>query len=402
MELYEPILSSLQSKLNGIDGEISALKERVSTVETGVAEAKAAIEENTAAIDEANGRITALKGTVEEQGQAITAIQGKINAIQQDIVKINGALNLLNQKGAKRLTSLTLMPQAYVGGIPTIEFYTASYKLMVAGEDGIYEAAAADTKPVNVDGQNTTVLYRLNPTGVTTSDVNLAHISFVQLIATARSEEPKPVAEVKAQTAMIKDSVLTVTAKKADGLTTSVDNAGNGKIYTVALRVPIAEKNYYTWTDEDGNEVVLNNTYLKVIKPIIAVVPGAIKPIEQSNVTQTRDLGEDLKVTDAYKETFNQSTEHGAKLWDYYNISAVVWDTNPDNLKVYDVKDDENTARSLEALNMTAMVTADGHFSYNGNGFVLQHTVYIKVPVTVKHEWGQLDSYVYVQIDPKK
>ena len=122
------------------------------------------------------------------------------------------------------------------------------------GADGIYAAPAADAKAKLITNNDTKVYYRLNPSGVTLTDIDADNVKFVQMVAASRAAET-PVVSVVGVTKDPETGYLVVNATKAEGVTGSIDNAGEGKIYTVALKVPVAAKNYYTWTDVNGQTV---------------------------------------------------------------------------------------------------------------------------------------------------
>ncbi len=228
-------LADLQSDLTSLGTEVTSVKGDITTI---------------------NGTITGIQTDVQANTAAIGTINGTLTAVQNDILAINKALSTLASVNAKRLTSLTLVPTAYVGGIPTIDFYTASFTPLGAldATTGIYAAASATATPVIVTNNDTQVLYRMNPAGVGLDDIDAANVTFVQQIATSRAAGDAVVKVVGV--AKNAEGQLVVTANKAEGVTGSIDNAGSANsIYTVALRVPIAEKNYYTWTDADGKTV---------------------------------------------------------------------------------------------------------------------------------------------------
>lgn len=249
-QAIENAKDALQQSIDGVqtnlDNAVSDLQGKIDT-----------INETLGTIDETLGnhgtRITALEGTVEEQGEAIETLKTDLAQAQRDIVKINGALSVLNEINAKRLTSVTLIPSSYVGGIPTIDFFSAKFVPMVAGANGEYTPAAETAEPMIVTNTDTEALYRLNPSGVMLEDIVAKDVTFVQQVATSRSESTEPVVKV-AGVEKDDNGVLVVNATKSASFTSDLNSAGEGKIYTVSLRVPIAPKNYYTWT-EDGKEV---------------------------------------------------------------------------------------------------------------------------------------------------
>lgn len=264
-QLSSQLTSAVETLNQKIDTVKEQLQQSIDGVQTNLDNAVAdlqgkidTINETLATINETLGdhgsRITALEGTVEQQGQAIAALQADLQQAQRDIVKINGALSTLNAINAKRLTSVTLIPSSYVGGIPTIDFFSARFVPMVAGANGEYTPAAPGTEPMIITNQDTQALYRLNPSGVMLEDIVADGVTFVQQVATSRAAATEPVVKV-ANVEKGDNGMLIVNATKSESFTSDLNSAGNGKIYTVSLRVPIAEKNYYTWTDSEGNTV---------------------------------------------------------------------------------------------------------------------------------------------------
>lgn len=244
-ETYETLLAGLSDNLDNLDGKIDGVAD-------DLADLKALVEGMTG---EDSGVITELKGTVEEQGQALTTIQNDILALQGSIKEISGNLNILAQQSAKRLTSITLVPTAYRDGIPTIDFFTAEFTPLgkLDKTTGLYEAAAPNVAKVVINSENAKVLYRLNPAGVTLDDIIPGDVSFAQVIATSRAAENTPVIKVNS-VQKSEDGILEVYATK-DAPNKNVDNAGSANnFYTVALKVPIAEKNLYSWTVGEGDD----------------------------------------------------------------------------------------------------------------------------------------------------
>lgn len=244
---YESLLQGLSGEMDNINGEIDNIKDELETINGLIAELTGS--------DEVTGIITQLRTDVDNHAEKLEEIDSSINGIQQDIQKINGNLNLLAQKSSKRLTSITLVPTAYRDGIPNIDFFTAEFTPLgkLDKETGLYEAPAADAKKVSVNSEKAKVLYRLNPAGVTVEDIEAP--SFVQAIATSRAANEAVLEVVSFNKSEEDASILEVYATK--NVANKIDNAGAANnFYTVALKVPIAEKNRYTWTEGEGENKV--------------------------------------------------------------------------------------------------------------------------------------------------
>ena len=295
---YETLLSGLSQELTGIKDDLSDLDDKIDGVKGDLSTLQNQVNELTGE----NGLITTLKGTVEEQGRTLRTLQSDLGKLQTQINGIASNLNVLAQKSSKRLTSITLVPTAYRDGIPNIDFFTAEFTPLgkLNKETGLYDAPATGAKKVSINSEKAKVLYRLNPAGVTVEDI--LKPSFVQTIATSRAANEPVLNVVSFQKSTEDASILEVFATK--NVDTKIDNAGsNNNFYTVALKVPIAEKNLYTWTETvDGNEVtvtekaedaVVYSEYARVsdtwFTPAVTATPSVKEPAWSENNLSTWD-----------------------------------------------------------------------------------------------------------------
>lgn len=246
---YESLLQGLSQELTGIKDDLSALDSKIDGVKSDLSTLQNQVNELTGE----NGLITTLKGTVEEQGRTLSTLQSDLGKLQTQINGIASNLNVLAQKSSKRLTSITLVPTAYRDGIPNIDFFTAQFRALTYDKDTKLYSLTSSSANFRVNSDEAKVLYRLNPAGVTVDDID--DPTFVQTIATSRAANESVLEVVKYQKSTEDTSILEVYAKKTS--TASVDNAGsNNNFYTVALKVPIAKENLYTWTEKNGEEEV--------------------------------------------------------------------------------------------------------------------------------------------------
>lgn len=295
---YETLLSGLSQELTGIKDDLSALDSKIDGVKSDLSTLQNQVNELTGE----NGLITTLKGTVEEQGQKLETLESNLSSLQTKINGIANNLNVLAKTSSKRLTSITLVPTAYRNGIPNIDFFTAEFTPLgkLNKETGLYEAPATGAKKVSINSEKAKVLYRLNPAGVTVEDI--LKPSFVQTIATSRAANEPVLNVVSFQKSTEDASILEVFATK--NVDTKIDNAGSdNNFYTVALKVPIAEKNLYTWTESvDGNEVtvtekaedaVVYSEYARVsdtwFTPAVTATPSVKEPAWSENNLYTWD-----------------------------------------------------------------------------------------------------------------
>lgn len=279
---YETLLSGLSQQLTDIKDELSTLDSTIGGVKSNLDDLKEQVDGMTGP----DGLITKLQGTVEEQGQKLETLESNLGKLQTQINGIANNLNVLAQKSSKRLTSITLVPTAYRDGIPNIDFFTANFCALEYNKDTKFYSVPTDAPTIKVNSDEAKVLYRLNPAGVTVDDID--DPTFVQTIATSRAANESVLEVVKYQKSTEDTSILEVYAKKTS--TVSVDNAGsNNRFYTVALKVPIAKENLYTWTEKDGDTEVT-----KTENPADAVVYSEYARISDTqftpNVTATQSL----------------------------------------------------------------------------------------------------------------
>lgn len=314
-DTYEALLQGLSQELTDIKDELSDLDDKIDGVKGDLSTLQNQVNELTGE----NGLITTLKGTVEEQGRTLSTLQSDLGKLQTQINGIANNLNVLAQKSSKRLTSITLVPTAYRNGIPNIDFFTAEFTPLgkLNKETGLYDAPATGAKKVSINSEKAKVLYRLNPAGVTVEDI-LAP-SFVQTIATSRAANEPVLNVVSFQKSTEDASILEVFATK--NVDTKIDNAGStNNFYTVALKVPIAKENLYTWTETvDGNEVtvtekaedaVVYSEYARVsdtwFTPAVTATPSVKEPAWSEDNLYTWDdvkTAEVLAKVDYRKET---------------------------------------------------------------------------------------------------
>lgn len=295
---YESLLQGLSQNLSDINEDLSDLDEKIGDVAGDLSTLQSQVD----AMTGENGLITKLQGTVKEQGEKLDTLESNLGKLQTQINGIANNLNVLAQKSSKRLTSITLVPTAYRDGIPNIDFFTAEFTPLgkLNKETGLYDAPATGAKKVSINSEKAKVLYRLNPAGVTVEDI--LKPSFVQTIATSRAANEPVLNVVSFQKSTEDASILEVFATK--NVDTKIDNAGsNNNFYTVALKVPIAEKNLYTWTETvDGNEVtvtekaedaVVYSEYARVsdtwFTPAVTATPSVKEPAWSENNLSTWD-----------------------------------------------------------------------------------------------------------------
>lgn len=254
-EQFNAILSRLEgveSKLSGLDAD--QIDKAIQAVEAIQVQLKA-FEKYTTLLDQlaaypaliqdvkdAKANIASLTTRVEAAEKSIEALEKLSQAINDSLP---AGVNTIAGVIAQRLTSVTLIPDLYVGGIPTIAFESAKYNSLQL-VDGEWKVTA-NSKVYAIHNGETTAQYRLNPGNVGAEDVVMDELGFVSKIAVSRADEAvnDVVAYVPGSGKVDANGILTV------NLTKPVSNSGSlnfndNRIYTVSLRVPIAKKHLFT------------------------------------------------------------------------------------------------------------------------------------------------------------
>ena len=254
-EQFNAILSRLEgveSKLSGLDAD--QIDKAIQAVEAIQVQLKA-FEKYTTLLDQLAAYpaliqdVKDAKANIESLTTRVVAAEKSIEALEKLSQAINDSLpagvNTIAGVIAQRLTSVTLIPDLYVGGIPTIAFESAKYNSLQL-VDGEWKVTA-NSKVYAIHNGETTAQYRLNPGNVGAEDVVMDELGFVSKIAVSRADEAvnDVVAYVPGSGKVDANGILTV------NLTKPVSNSGSlnfndNRIYTVSLRVPIAKKHLFT------------------------------------------------------------------------------------------------------------------------------------------------------------
>lgn len=152
-------------------------------------------------------------------------------------------LGLVNTSISKRLTSITLVPNHYIGGIEAINFKTLTY--------GVWKNNVwVEYRLTNDEGAK--VVYRMNPSGVTLDCIDKDKVSYIANAATTRAHVDCPIQVTGCN--VDEDGDLVVNVKKKDAyVNKNIATTPDGKLWIAALSIPINKK---YWTVEDENAVV--------------------------------------------------------------------------------------------------------------------------------------------------
>ena len=300
-------VAALETALGALEGSLDALKEKVAGLEEAIASLDGRVEgleglfdvdtvkisEILVKIDaaqqdasEALGRIASLEDAFNayvEVGKAYrdsieTVLDGKLdkaeflnefnaafdNALGEALAdggeisakiaeEINKAVEKINTLFRSRLTSISLIPEMYIDGTPTIPFYTVSYNAKKIVATGNYEnwlgnkiaiEYAIDDPDVaksrNVSLKNTVARYHVSPDGLTKSDIGTPEY-LIEEVWDLKSAETNPFFTIESYDFVNGELQVQLKKNTTDG--DVIDSPYDYLVHTAALKVPIAEKN---------------------------------------------------------------------------------------------------------------------------------------------------------------
>lgn len=259
-------IDNLKKFQEAVNVQITALENFQKLVETELAGIKGNMETMAQEISTIKNDLAYLKNNMA----TIANIEEAVNKACLDVQnKLGGEINTLIGILMNRLTSVTLIPSVYIGGIPSIDFRSVEYTPKKFDASSGKAVNIPSAKTVLVSNGKTSAKYRVNPVGVTSDDIKLP--SFVSNIAEVRSSSENTPIKVDSYT-VNSEGEMTVFASKT--VTTSLNLADN-KIYTVSLKVPVADKNLLN--GEKTTDAVVYSEYVRLSEstftPQIASLP---------------------------------------------------------------------------------------------------------------------------------
>ena len=261
-------VKKLEEALGALEGRVEALEGMLSeeNIKAILDQIKGAQEDAT----EALGLIKSLQealGVYAEAGKLQAALDGKLDIedfdakfeealkaalandgeVSGDIAKaIQDAVDKVKVLFSQRLTSISLIPEMYVDGTPTIPFYTIAYKalsLQTSTDKTDQRSVIADPeKPTrNVSLRNTVARYHVSPDGLTKSDIGTPEY-LIEEVWDLKSAETNPFFTIDSYDFVNGELQVELKKNTTDGFEIH-DPYYEYLVHTAALKVPIAEKN---------------------------------------------------------------------------------------------------------------------------------------------------------------
>lgn len=388
---YDDDIKNLEEQLNQ-KASLEDLNAKVEQLNTAVSEAKTTAQEaldkaqealdkanqgGTEGVseDEMNAAIEAAKAEIEKQMEKLAKledVEAKLAEMQKTLDAAVGAteeqmqklqtqvealtVQVMNVIGS-RLTSVTLIPEMHINGIPAITFTTLQYTPQTYKVNTHKDVVKGDHstnpwldhvdagKPLYISTEKNEVNYQLNPNiGITDKDVNTPSFDCITSTNITRATEILNNKPIEVTGYDVKDGVMTVTFKKNSEYlgetlgTTGEAHTGDKKesFYMASLKTPIAEKNLTDAEKEAGKDVYVNSEYSR-IEEIVA----------EPYLANSRTLFEKDKNNEFANET---QTDAQGEFYVHYHDSICLY--NSGNDEMVDVR-----APYDEPLDLSTLVT---------------------------------------------
>lgn len=167
----------------------------------------------------------------------VSDIKTTMNSLSQKVNEFSSDINVLTVLVNKMLTSVTLIPQLYSDGIEAVSFDYLAYYPVVAGTSGNTTVTGATLQ--RIDKGETVISYRLNPTTVELSSIDVDNIGFVGHTAKkqeSRAAEQSPILYQGLAENGYQNGVLKVMAKRNPSV--DLTATGSDNIWVAAIKVP--------------------------------------------------------------------------------------------------------------------------------------------------------------------
>ena len=297
-------VADLNTKLGELEGDLKSLEGKYDSdlkISEIIKKIDQAQDDASEALGKVNSLIDAL-GVYAEAGQLQAALDSKLDiadfdakfeealqaALNQDGMidqaiasAINEIVDQFNALFSQRLTSVSLIPSAYLDGVPAIKFNAYAYNIKTI--NNAQETVTAGSI-FRVAGAATDVQYHVSPSNLTNEDIITPEylIQEAEILTRAASD-----IELNVLDYSLENDVLTVSVERGDA-NISLNPDDESYIYTAALKVPIAEKNLVEGEEEANVYSEYSALYESEVTPYIAAVIDDSR--NQKNYSCTRSV----------------------------------------------------------------------------------------------------------------
>ena len=245
-------------------------------------------------VDPETGKETVEATTDSWKAAGITAVwdteSGKLTITGVEGAE-NGTIEIWLYPG--RLSSITLIPEVYLDGVPAIQLNSYSYMPQTVTSNATTETVAnkSGATTQTTAAASKTVRYHVSPSTVTKSDIgDPTYLIESALMLTTRSGN-EPVINVVGYDIDNAKKELLVTIKKAAGVNLSENPKGDDYIYTAALEVPVTR----LYNGEDP---------FSVYSEYSALVESSVEPQIAALIDESKDQDEYACEKDAHSHFY--------------------------------------------------------------------------------------------------
>ena len=187
--------------------------------------------------------IEAANKLIGDNSKSIEGLKTQLTELKKSVESISADLSTIHTLVMVRLTSMQYIPNYFIGGIETILFENFEYVPQINNEQGVLAAAIVEGEGDGLEAGtiykalDTEVNYRLNPSGVDESTLDLAAMKFMCSTATAITRAGEEVIAPIADSWTIENgSVLKFKVKQ---VAENLRNGADDVVDIVCLQMPL-------------------------------------------------------------------------------------------------------------------------------------------------------------------
>ena len=223
--------------------QLRTLNEFMETAKEDISGLKETAEELQKLIDDLEADVEALQGDITRIDGVLDEYRKELDEIKEDIKEINEKLNVLEGKIGDRLTSISLIPEVYVDGVPAFELPTIIYTPLSVGKDETVAPNRAFEDQA-VPRKDAIVRYHLSPAHVTEEGIASAEYLIESAKMVTKAAWDNDIIDIRGYE-VNSDNELEVTVRRLNGVSfyaQDVNDSQNYEFYTAALSLGIADE----------------------------------------------------------------------------------------------------------------------------------------------------------------
>ena len=236
IEELEKFRTNAEQQLRTLNEFMETAKEDISGLKETAEELQKLIDDLEADVEALQGDITRIDGILADYGL-------RLDDIEDDIKEINEKLNVLEGKIGDRLTSISLIPEVYVDGVPAFELPTIIYTPLSVGKDETVAPNRAFEDQA-VPRKDAIVRYHLSPAHVTEEGIASAEYLIESAKMVTKAALDNDIIDIRGYE-VNSDNELEVTVRRLNGesfYAQDVNDSQNYEFYTAALSLGIADE----------------------------------------------------------------------------------------------------------------------------------------------------------------